>query len=278
MVMHAELAALAVAILALAAESLHACANQATGPAGLWARAEAGGLGSDGACASRDSSPVSLTWGLITLLELPPKVHVAETIPDNKRRAFLDRAGCFAEHAIKEPARTPIEPDETSRSDDNFYRESDRALPSFRRCLLQRLEAGVRRHQGSRSRAKHLRRLTDALRFTAPTRLIFFRDRRSREESATVAAEEHASAHALRRRHGPCHRHAQAARVRGGRLIVGVGDPRKARSSTAGCPARHLDTPSDCRAPGGRLPRWEYQADRHRHAECDDCHSSQDRV
>ena len=47
MVMHAELAALAVAILALAAESLHAAPNQATGPAGLWARAEAGGLGSD---------------------------------------------------------------------------------------------------------------------------------------------------------------------------------------------------------------------------------------
>ncbi len=88
MVMHAELAALAVAILALAAETLHAArtrrlARLAFGPArkpAAWARL---------APALRVVALGSLTWGLITLLELPPKVHVAETIPDNERRHVL---------------------------------------------------------------------------------------------------------------------------------------------------------------------------------------------
>src|SRR5262249_62338349 len=31
----------------------------------------------------------ALCWGLVTLLKLPPKVHVAETIPDNQRRHVL---------------------------------------------------------------------------------------------------------------------------------------------------------------------------------------------
>ena len=88
MVMHAELAALAVAILALAAEALHAArtrrlARLAFGPAqkpAAWARI---------APALRVIALAALTWGLITLLELPPKVHVAETIPDNERRHVL---------------------------------------------------------------------------------------------------------------------------------------------------------------------------------------------
>ncbi len=88
MVMHAELAALAVAILALAAETLHAArirrlARLAFGPGqkpAPWARM---------APALRVIALAALCWGLITLLELPPKVHVAETIPDNERRHVL---------------------------------------------------------------------------------------------------------------------------------------------------------------------------------------------
>jgi Ca-activated chloride channel family protein len=88
MVMHAELAALAVAILALAAETLHAArtkrlARLAFGPGqkpAAWARM---------APALRVIALAALSWGLITLLELPPKVHVAETIPDNERRHVL---------------------------------------------------------------------------------------------------------------------------------------------------------------------------------------------
>jgi Ca-activated chloride channel family protein len=88
MVMHAELAALAVAILALAAETLHAArtrrlARLAFGPGqkpAPWARM---------APALRVIALAALSWGLITLLELPPKVHVAETIPDNERRHVL---------------------------------------------------------------------------------------------------------------------------------------------------------------------------------------------
>jgi Ca-activated chloride channel homolog len=88
MVMHAELAAMAVAILAIAAESLHAArtrrlARLAFGPGrrpAAWARM---------APLLRVVALASLTWGLITLLELPPKVHVAETIPDNERRHVL---------------------------------------------------------------------------------------------------------------------------------------------------------------------------------------------
>jgi Ca-activated chloride channel homolog len=88
MVIHAELAAAAVAILALAAESLHAgrsrrLARLAFGPEGrpaLWARL---------APIFRVAALAALCWGLVTLLELPPKVHVAETIPDNERRHVL---------------------------------------------------------------------------------------------------------------------------------------------------------------------------------------------
>ncbi len=88
MVMHAELAALALAILALAAETLHAArtrrlARLAFGPGqkpAAWARM---------APALRVIALAALGWGLITLLELPPKVHVAETIPDNERRHVL---------------------------------------------------------------------------------------------------------------------------------------------------------------------------------------------
>ena len=88
MVMHAELAALAVAILALAAETLHAArtrrlARLAFGPGqkpAAWARM---------APALRVMALAALCWGLITLLELPPKVHVAETIPDKERRHVL---------------------------------------------------------------------------------------------------------------------------------------------------------------------------------------------
>jgi Ca-activated chloride channel family protein len=88
MVMHAELAALAVAILALVAETLHAArtrrlARLAFGPGrkpAAWARM---------APVLRVIGLSALCWGLITLLELPPKVHVAQTTPDNERRHVL---------------------------------------------------------------------------------------------------------------------------------------------------------------------------------------------
>jgi Ca-activated chloride channel family protein len=88
MVMHAELAAAAITILAIAAESLHArrcrrLARLAFGPErkpARWARF---------APALRVLALAGLCWGLVTLLELPPKVHVAETIPDRERRHVL---------------------------------------------------------------------------------------------------------------------------------------------------------------------------------------------
>ncbi len=88
MVMHAELAAAAVAILAAAAEKLHAgrcrrLARLAFGPdrrPAPWARF---------APALRVAALAALAWGLVTLLELPPKVHVADTIPDRERRHVL---------------------------------------------------------------------------------------------------------------------------------------------------------------------------------------------
>ncbi len=88
MVMHAELAAVAVAILAAAAEVLHAArcrrlARLAFGPAlgpAPWART---------APMLRIASFAALAWGLITLVELPPKVHAAQAVPDNQRRHVL---------------------------------------------------------------------------------------------------------------------------------------------------------------------------------------------
>jgi Ca-activated chloride channel family protein len=88
MVMHAELAAAAAAILAAVAEALHArrvhrLARLAFGPdrrPAPWARL---------APAIRVAAIAALCWGLVTLLELPPKVHVAQVIPDNERRHVL---------------------------------------------------------------------------------------------------------------------------------------------------------------------------------------------
>jgi Ca-activated chloride channel homolog len=87
-VSHAELLAAFVAILAAAAESLHArrchrLARLAFGKSGrpaLWARS---------APAVRVGAMVALSWGLLTLYELPPKVHVAESVADKDRRHVL---------------------------------------------------------------------------------------------------------------------------------------------------------------------------------------------
>ncbi|MFO0889384.1 MAG: vWA domain-containing protein [Isosphaeraceae bacterium] len=83
-----ELATAAVALLATLAEVLHArrcrrLARLAFGPRqrpAPWARA---------APALRVASLAALCWGLGTLLVLPPKTHVAETIPDQQRRHVL---------------------------------------------------------------------------------------------------------------------------------------------------------------------------------------------
>jgi Ca-activated chloride channel family protein len=87
-VLHAELAAVAAVILAMAAEALHASrcrrlAALAFGPRrrpAAWARF---------APALRVAALTALAWGLVTLLELPPKVHAAQAIPDRERRHVL---------------------------------------------------------------------------------------------------------------------------------------------------------------------------------------------
>ncbi len=84
-VTHAEIAAAAVALVVIAAEILHArrcrrLARLAFGPdrrPAAWARL---------APALRVLATAALCWGLVTLLELPPGVHVARTVPDNQRR------------------------------------------------------------------------------------------------------------------------------------------------------------------------------------------------
>ncbi len=83
-----ELATAAVAILAAMAEVLHArrcrrLARLAFGPdqkPAPWARL---------APALHIAAIAALCWGLATLLVLPPKAHVAETVPDNQRRHIL---------------------------------------------------------------------------------------------------------------------------------------------------------------------------------------------
>jgi Ca-activated chloride channel family protein len=88
MVTIVELATAAAAIMAAMAELLHArrsrrLARLAFGPdlrPAPWARF---------APALRVAAIAALCWGLLTLLVIPPKVHVAETIPDNERRHVL---------------------------------------------------------------------------------------------------------------------------------------------------------------------------------------------
>jgi Ca-activated chloride channel family protein len=83
-----ELATAAAAIMAAMAELLHArrsrrLARLAFGPnlrPAPWARF---------APAMRVAAIAALCWGLLTLLVIPPKVHVAETIPDNECRHVL---------------------------------------------------------------------------------------------------------------------------------------------------------------------------------------------
>ncbi len=77
-----------MALLAAMAELLHArrcrrLARLAFGPdhrPAPWARL---------APVLRVLAMTALAWGLVTLLELPPKMHVAETVPDNERRHVL---------------------------------------------------------------------------------------------------------------------------------------------------------------------------------------------
>ena len=83
-----ELATAGAAILAAMAEVLHQrrcrrLARLAFGPdqkPAPWARL---------APALRVAAIAALTWGLATLMVLPPKAHVAETIPDKRRRHVL---------------------------------------------------------------------------------------------------------------------------------------------------------------------------------------------
>jgi Ca-activated chloride channel family protein len=88
MVTHAELAAAAMAILVVVAELIHArrirrLARLAFGPdrrPAPWARF---------APLLRVAALTALCWGLVTLLELPPKVHVAQVVPEKERRHVL---------------------------------------------------------------------------------------------------------------------------------------------------------------------------------------------
>ncbi|CAN5917051.1 hypothetical protein BH23PLA1_BH23PLA1_36950 [soil metagenome] len=86
--MVAELAAGAALLIVSAAEALHArrcrrLAILAFGPGrqpAPWARF---------APWARVTAVGALTWGLVTLLLLPPKVHQAEALPDNERQHLL---------------------------------------------------------------------------------------------------------------------------------------------------------------------------------------------
>ncbi len=86
--MVAELAALTVVAIAIVTEALHQrrvrrVARLAFGPTGhpqLWARV---------APALRVAALGAVTWGLVTLLILPPKTHRGETLDKNKLRHLL---------------------------------------------------------------------------------------------------------------------------------------------------------------------------------------------
>ena len=61
----------------------------------------------------RVAAVAALAWGLVTLIELPPKVHVAEFIPDKERRHVLIVLDVSPSMRFKDagPERQP-EPDE----------------------------------------------------------------------------------------------------------------------------------------------------------------------
>ena len=84
----AEALALGVALLVMLGEALHASRTArvgrlAFGPSGkpaVWARS---------ATVLRTIAAAALVWGLATLRMIPPRVHVAETIPDNQKRNLI---------------------------------------------------------------------------------------------------------------------------------------------------------------------------------------------
>ncbi len=88
MVMIAELATLGVAIVVLLAEVIHArrvarLARLVFGPSGqpaVWARS---------APLLRVVASAGVTWGLVTLMLIPPKAHQAELIPDKDKKHVL---------------------------------------------------------------------------------------------------------------------------------------------------------------------------------------------
>ena len=156
-------------------------------------------------------------WGLVTLLELPPKVHVAETIPDNERRHVLIVLDVSPSMRLKDagPERRS-EPDEAGVGRDGVVLPASpgRALPALSVVACYN---GAKPVVVDTKDLEVVRNIFGDL----PMHYAFPRrqDRpvlgadRGGEDRPALAAQEHAPAHAFRRRHRPGHRDAQDAGV-----------------------------------------------------------------
>ena len=250
-----ELATAAVAILAAMAELLHArrcrrLARLAFGPdqrPSPWARSPP---------LLRVLALAALCWGLGTLLVLPPKVHVAETIPDNQRRHVLIVLDVSPSMRLKDAG--------PNADQSRMKRGADVMESFFQRVPVEiYLMSVVACYNGAKPVVVDTKDL-EVVRnifgdlplhyaFTAGKTDLFSGIDRGSQDRPAMAAQEHAAADALRRRHGPGHRHAEDARLDRRRAGGRRGRPshrvvHRRQDVASGC--QH---PAPDRRPAGRL-------------------------
>ena len=181
-------------------------------------------------------------WGLVTLLELPPKVHVADTIPDSERRHVLIVLDVSPSMRLKDAG-----PD----ADQSRMKRASVVMESF----LQRvpvelyLLSVVACYNGAKPVVVDTKDL-EVVRNIFGDLPMHYAFTAGKTDLFSGLAEAAKIAHpwqprstllldALRRRHGPRHRDAQDAGVGRRRPDRGRRRPAaRARSSTAGCRGR----------------------------------------
>ena len=84
--MVAETVALGVALLVLIAEILHAPPRVPAGPGSPSVPSRRPAAWTALAPVVRVGSSLAVTWGLVTLIQLKPKTHQAESVPDKDKR------------------------------------------------------------------------------------------------------------------------------------------------------------------------------------------------
>ena len=180
--MVAEVAALGAAILTVLAELLHGVRMRRMGqlvfgqskrPA-LWARLSS---------LVRVGAVAAMTWGMVTLMLLQPKVHQSEVIADGEHKHILLRARCVAQYATAGCWQYKRPESNASRAgSDGIFLPAcrNRAVPRQRDRDLHRREACRRRYKRPRSDPQHTWRSANALCFR------FRRDRYFRRPARSV--------------------------------------------------------------------------------------------